>query len=174
MKITVLILAAVMLAGCAGDNNEDQAPRKLAEYPIRDLQGVISRSGIELDRDISSDGNGSIRIEVTEPGKFFLYETGDLDVENARLSYGASIRTRDIKGKVYLEMLCGFPGKGEFFSRGMANPLTGTNEWSSQEISFLLREGENPDNIKLNIVAEGTGTVWVDEIRLTASAIDGR
>ena len=31
---------------------------------------------------------------------------------------------------------------------------------------FFLKEGENPDNIKLNLVINGKGTVWIDDIRL--------
>jgi len=34
------------------------------------------------------------------------------------------------------------------------------------EIPFLLHEGENPDNFKLNLVVGGKGTVWIDDIRL--------
>jgi hypothetical protein len=26
--------------------------------------------------------------------------------------------------------------------------------------------GENPDNVKLNFVVNGTGTIWIDDIRL--------
>ncbi len=63
-------------------------------------------------------------------------------------------------------MGCHFEGKGEFFSRGLDSPLSGTNNWVNVEIPFLLKAGENPDNVKLNIVGEGTGTVWVDDIRL--------
>jgi hypothetical protein len=69
-------------------------------------------------------------------------------------------------GQAYLEMMCHFPGKGEFFSRGLMNPLTGTTDWMTIETPFLLKMGENPDNVKLNLVVNGTGTVWIDDIRL--------
>lgn len=32
------------------------------------------------------------------------------------------------------------PGRGEFFSRGFAQPLQGTSEWASYEIPFFLNE----------------------------------
>lgn len=31
---------------------------------------------------------------------------------------------------------------------------------------FFLQKGENPDNVKLNLVIEGKGTVWIDDIHL--------
>ena len=71
-----------------------------------------------------------------------------------------------MEGQVYLEMLCHFPGKGDFFSRGLIEPLTGTTNWTTVETSFLLKKGENPDNVKLNLVIEGKGTAWIDDIRL--------
>jgi hypothetical protein len=71
-----------------------------------------------------------------------------------------------VQGQAYLEMWCRFPGKGEFFSRALQAPLSGTVEWSSQETPFFLKKGEDPDEIKLNLVVNGTGTVWIDDIRL--------
>ena len=41
-------------------------------------------------------------------------------------------------------------------------------EWTLLKTPFFLKKGENPDNIKLNIVIEGSGQVWVDDIRLTS------
>ncbi|MCH8120599.1 MAG: hypothetical protein IIC00_12845 [Planctomycetes bacterium] len=63
-------------------------------------------------------------------------------------------------------MWCHFPGRGEYFSKGLMNPLTGTTDWTTEEIPFLLKKGQNPDNVKLNLVIDGKGTVWIDDIRL--------
>lgn len=55
-------------------------------------------------------------------------------LENARLIYQAKLRTKDLEEQAYLEMLCSFPDKGEFFSRGLASPLSGTTDWTTQQI----------------------------------------
>jgi hypothetical protein len=115
---------------------------------------------------MSSDLNGSLRIEAAKPITIRLFETGGINIENARLLYQAKVRTENVQGKVFLEMWCSFPGKGEFFSKGLMNPLTGTVDWTTLETPFLLKGGENPDNIKLNLVIDGQGTVWIDDIRL--------
>jgi hypothetical protein len=31
---------------------------------------------------------------------------------------------------------------------------------------FFLKKGENPENVKLNLVVDGVGTVWIDDIQL--------
>jgi len=142
-------------------------PTELKRFPLDDTEGIITQSGIQIDKQVSSDGNGSIRIEATEPTTIRLFETGDIDLEDSHLIYRARVRTKDLKGKAYLEMWCHFPGKGEFFSRYLP-PVTGTTSWTTQEITFGLRKDENPDNVKLNIVIDGKGTVWIDDIRLSA------
>ncbi len=142
---------------------------ELRRFALDNTEGLITQSGVRIDKQISSDGNGSLRIEAMEPTTIRLFETGDIDdidIEDARLIYQAQLRTENVEGQVYLEMWCHFPGRGEFFSKGLMNPLSGTNDWTLAETPFLLKKGENPDNVKLNLVVEGKGTVWIDDIRL--------
>ena len=95
-----------------------------------------------------------------------MFETGDIDIEKARLVYQAKLRTEGVEGRVYLEMWCSLPGKGESFSRGFQSALYGTNDWKNVETSFFLKKKENPDNVKLNLVISGKGTAWIDDIKL--------
>jgi hypothetical protein len=139
---------------------------ELKRFPLDSTKGIITQSDVQIDEQISSDGNGSLRIEATKPVTVRLFETGDIDIENARLIYQARVRTKNIEGQVYLEMWCCFAGKGEFFSRGLMRPMTGTTDWTIEETPFFLKKGENPDNVKLNLVINGKGTAWIDDIQL--------
>jgi len=139
---------------------------ELKQFPLDNTEGLITRADVQIDRQITSDGNGSLRIEAAKPTTVRLFETGDIDIEDARLIYQAKVRTENVEGKVYLEMWCHFLGRGEFFSRGLVTPLTGTTDWTTQETPFFLKEGENPDNVKLNLVIDGKGTAWIDDIRM--------
>ena len=143
-----------------------QQAAEIKHYPIDALEGIITQSGVQIDNVISRDGKGSLKIAASEPTVIRLFETGDIDIEDARLIYQAKVRTAGVQGQVFLEMWCHFPGKGEFFSRGLQSPVSGTTEWSSVETPFFLQKGENPDNVKLNLVINGTGTVWIDDIHL--------
>jgi hypothetical protein len=167
IRIVLFLLALAMPFVMTGCTKTSTQATEIKNYPVDSLDGLITQSGVEFDNEISSDGKGSLKITATEPTVVRLFETGDIDIENARLDYQARVRTEGLKGQVFLEMWCNFPGKGEFFSRGLDSPLTGTTGWTTQATPFFLQKGENPDNIKLNIVINGKGTVWVDDIRLS-------
>jgi len=163
----LLILVCVLASGwtmfCGKASIKDLVIKK---YPCDSLDGLIGLSGIEADSRVKNEGKGSLKISLAEPAVIHLFETGDIDIEDAVLVYQVKLRTEGVQGRVYLEMWCHFDGKGEFFSRGPDSSLSGTNNWASAEIVFPLKAGENPDNVKLNVVGEGTGTIWVDDIRL--------
>jgi hypothetical protein len=159
-------MGIVLILSVTNCSKPSQQATDLKRFPVDGMEDIITQSGVEFDKEISSDGKGSLRITATEPMVIRLFEAGDLDVENARLTYQARVRTENVDGQVYLEMWCHFPGKGEFFSRGLERPLTGTTEWTTEETPFFLQKGENPDNVKLNLVINGKGTVWIDDIAL--------
>ncbi|MBN2365942.1 MAG: hypothetical protein EH225_08030 [Calditrichaeota bacterium] len=148
---------------CSSDNNERVI---LLNFPLNSLEEIIPSSALSLDKSVTWDGNGSMKCETMDPGSLSLLETGDIDIENSQLIYQAKVRTENLKGKTYLEMWCAFPGKGEYFSRGLNNTLSGNNNWQVLETPFYLKQGENPSNIRLNLFIEGTGTVWIDDIKL--------
>ena len=139
---------------------------ELKKFPVDSLDGVITRSGVQLDKQNSSDGKGSLKIVAGQPLTVRLFEVSGIDVEEARLIYRAKVRTEGVEGLVYLEMWCHFPGKGDFFSRGLQSPLSGTTNWTTEEIPFFLKKGEKPDYVKLNLVVSGKGAAWIDDIRL--------
>ncbi len=165
--LTIPILVPALVFSRAATSPPDAIEvTELRRFALDNTEGLITQSGVRIDEQISSDGNGSLRIEAMEPTTVRLFETGDIDIENTRLIYQAKVRTENVDGIVYLEMWCHFPGKGEYFSKGLTNPLSGTNDWTTQETPFLLKKGENPDNVKLNLVIDGKGEVWIDDIRL--------
>ena len=166
LRVLFLCVCSVLFFVVIGCSKPAQQVSELKRVPIDSMDGIITQSGVQIDKEVSSDGNGSLKITATAPTVIRLFETGDIDIENARLVYQARLRTEGVEGKVYLEMWCNFSGKGEFFSRGLQTPLTGTINWTTEETPFFLKKGENPDNVKLNLVIDGKGTVWIDDIRL--------
>ena len=163
MVVCVFVVMIFVAGGCSKQSNKVTV---LKEFPVDNLNEIITQSGVGIVKNVSSDGNGSLRIVAKEPTIVRLFEVDDIDVDDARLIYQAKVRTKDVEGQVYLEMWCHFPGKGEFFSRGLDSPLTGTTNWVTLQIPFFLKKGEKPDYVKLNIVINGTGTVWIDDARL--------
>jgi hypothetical protein len=163
LRAVAVAILAITLYGCF---KGQVAVVELKGFPTANLDGIISKTDVTVDKDVSSTGQGSVKMTAKEPRTVRLFETGPLDVDNARLIYRAKLRTENVNGQAYLEMWCSFPGRGEFFSRGLQTPLSGTNEWTTVETPFFLNRGEKPDNVKLNVVVNGTGTVWIDDIKL--------
>jgi hypothetical protein len=162
-----VLLALAGLLCCSPPVTSEEV---LFQDPISDLSGVLTRTGVELDTQVTSDGGGSIKIVAEEPTTVRLFEVADIDVDDTRLVYRARLRTEGVEGQVYLEMWCRFPGSGEFFSRALDSPISGSTEWVSQETPFFLEQNQKPDLVKLNLVIDGTGTVWVDEVKLARTA----
>jgi len=100
-----------------------------------------------------------------------LFEIENPGVERCMVVYKAKLKTENLKDQAYLEMWCRFPGRGEFFSRGLEHAVTGSNDWASYETPFFLKKGEKPDLIKLNLVVKGSGKVWVKDVELLKSPL---
>lgn len=121
---------------------------------------TISQDAVKAEPDsLRIDGNGE-----SLTARLFEYEIPESD--QCVLTYRASIKTDEVAGKVYLEMWCRLPGRGEFFSRGLHNSISGTNQWSTVEIPFYLKRDQVPDLLKLNVVIEGQGTAWIKDIEI--------
>lgn len=166
-KRTAAILAGIALlayASCGGAG--DDGGIQIRRLGLAGMADVITKSGVSFDGDVTTDGNGSIRVSVNGPATIRIAQLGDIDLEEALLVYQASLRTEQLDGETYLEMYCVFDGRGEYYSRGLDHALSGTNGWRTVSTAFRLRAGENPDGVKLNLRVNGSGTVWIDDIRL--------
>lgn len=157
-----LIFSILFLYSCTKQENAVE----LKNYPLDSMEGVITLENVEIDKEISFDGKGSLKITAMEPVVVRLFETGKMDVENAKLIYQAKLKCENLEGQAFLEIWCGFTGKGEFFGRGLQNAISGNLNWNTSEAHFFLQKGQKPDNIKLNLVINGKGTVWIDDIKL--------
>ncbi len=57
----------VCLAISAGCSRPPAAATEVKQYPVDSVDHILTRTGVDFDRNVSSDGNGSLRITVTEP-----------------------------------------------------------------------------------------------------------
>jgi hypothetical protein len=120
---------------------------------------------IEADAKFKVQGEGSIRITTQWPTTVCLGELSGLNVEDAKLIYKAQVKS-DLEGAAYLE-LWAHVGGGQYFSRGMNDPIQGRSDWKAIQTPFMFQKGQNPDKVTLNIVINGRGTIWIDDIVLS-------
>ncbi len=171
------LLALVMglaMNACTSGKAPTTATMELKRFPLDSLEGVRATTGSSFDPKISADGKGSLRVDAKEPITVPLFEITDVGVENATLIYQASLQSENLDGKAFLEMWVRIPGKGEFFSRGLDRPITGTVSWMTVATPFFLRAGQKPDLIRLNLVVQGKGRVWIDDIHLMRGSLPSR
>ena len=120
---------------------------------------------VSTDQTVSQDGNGSIRISTVWPTTICLGEVQRLNVENAQIIYRARVKSEKLEGTAFLEMWC-HVGGGQYFSRGMNSVVSGTMDWRILQTPFFLQPGQRAKKATLNIVINGKGTVWVDDVHL--------
>jgi hypothetical protein len=167
MKRVALLLLGVLLTACSSPSPPQSVePVLLRHFSLDSLEGVRATTGVRFDPDVSSDEQGSLRVDAAEPMTVPLFEVSDIQIEDAVLIYQADLQSESLDGKAYLEMWLRFPGRGEFFSRGLDRTVTGTMSWMTVATPFFVQKGQRPDLIRLNLVVEGKGTVWIDNLRL--------
>jgi hypothetical protein len=122
-------------------------------------------TSVSTDSVVKQEGNGSIRISTLWPTTICLAEVQELNVENVKLIYRAKVKSEKLEGTAFLEMWCNV-GKGQYFSRGMNSVVTGTMDWRTLQTVFFLQPGQSARKATLNIVINGKGTVWIDDVHL--------
>ena len=125
---------------------------------------------IENDASVKVEGNGSIKISTLWPTTVCLGEVVGLDIENAKLIYKADVKSH-LAGSALLEMWV-HVGGGQYFSRGLNSTVTGNSDWKSIQTPFMLQKGQNPDRVMLNLIINGKGTVWIDNIVLSKEPLN--
>jgi len=111
-------------------------------------------------------------VDAKEDQTIRLFEIQNPDAEQCLVTYRATMKTEGLAGRAFLEMWCRVPGRGEFFSKGLNHAITGTTDWASYEIPFYLKKGQRPDLIKLNLVIEGRGKVWMKDVELLKTPLE--
>jgi hypothetical protein len=175
MRQRFLMLVMVLATtACTSSQQSPAPPVELKHFALDSLEGVHATTGVSFDPQTSADGKGSLRVDTNQPLTVPLFEVTDTSIENAMLIYQASLQSQNLDGKAYLEMWVRIPGKGEFFSRGLDRPLTGTMSWMTVATPFFLQPGQKPDLVRLNLVVQGKGRVWVDDVRLMRAPLPSR
>ena len=170
----LVAIFSLSIIACTSSQSSETPPVELKHFQLNSLDDVRATTGVSLDRQTSSDGKGSLRIDAVEPMTVPLFEVNEVSVEKATLIYQASLQSEKLDGKAFLEMWVRIPGKGEFFSRGLDRPITGTTSWMTVATPFFLKAGQKPDLIRLNLVVQGKGRVWIDDIRLMRGPLPNR
>ncbi|MGW8257819.1 MAG: PEGA domain-containing protein [Thermoguttaceae bacterium] len=161
VEIRASRITRLMLNFNKKDDNTSTGPERIKQFTSTDapISGDAKWDGHELV--VKSDAAGTVR----------LFELPVANRDQCVIFYRMHIKTENLKSSVYPEMWCRFPGKGESFSRGLDQKISGTNNWASLQIPFYLKKGELPDMLKLNLVFEGPGSVRLKDIQVLVAPL---
>ena len=157
MKLTLLIFSLLALVASLGYAEE------LKKLSLDDASALGTT--IQTDTQVKAEGKGSIKITTQWPTTICLGEVTGLNVENAKLVYKAKVKS-DLDGSAFLEMWA-HVGGGQYFSRGVNDVVSQKTDWKIIQTPFLFQKGQRPDKVTLNLVINGKGTVWIDDIVLS-------
>ena len=158
MKITLSVFALLVLIASSSAYALDLKRLGL------DNASAIGTT-IQTDAQVKAEGKASIKITTQWPTTICLGEVAGLNIENAKLVYKARVKS-DLDGSAFLE-LWAHVGGGQYFSRGMDDVVSQKTDWKIIQTPFLFQKGQRPDKVTLNLVINGKGTVWIDDIVLS-------
>jgi hypothetical protein len=145
----------------------ERSPVQIAHFPLSE-DAVPGEADAVFDPDVSQDGGGSLRVVTGEQGgRLRLYRLDDVGPVRGSLHYTGFLKSQDLRGSAFLELWC-HPTEGNpAFVRSVPSRVEGTSDWKPQELAFSRPETcQDPDSVELNVVIQGAGTVWIDNLRL--------
>ena len=148
-------------AGLLGPSSADAQELKKLSLDDASLIGLT----IQTDAAVKAEGKASVKISTIWPATVCLGEVSGLNVEDAKLLYKAKVKT-ELEGEAFLEMWVQV-GAGQYFSKGMNDSVKAKSEWKTIQTPFMLQKGQKLEKATLNVVINGKGTVWIDDIVLS-------
>lgn len=165
---TIAVFAVVFLP-MAGAKLFAQDDVEIAALSLDDA--ATSATRIETDTETKIEGAASTRITTKWATTVCLAEVEQPDIENAQLIYTAQVKS-DLNQSASLEMWAHLDGR-TYFSRDPKVAVFGKSDWKRLEIPFFFKAGQRPDKVTLNVIINGPGTVWVDDLRLLKRPLPG-
>jgi hypothetical protein len=172
--VTTLALLMPTLASAA-----EQVLKELTWEKAPDDTELVSAASRPTTRDTASTTQmttkpASVALKVTSDAKgkavtVFIIE--DPAITSNRYAVTGQVRYESVRGRGYLEMWNNFPDGGAFFSRtlGSTGPMaaiTGTSRWRAFLLPFTSNPGYLPNELVVNVVLAGKGTVYLRNLKL--------
>lgn len=169
LKLLILLLfVCLIFVSC--EKKKPGPPKEIDEFACNDTERVIAKEYVTLDRDVSSDGKGSLKIESKEPLTVRFYEV-KLPGENSKYTFKVKMKSLGLKDSAYLTMDIHYPNGGKQSVQLDPNDyLYGDNDWTPMSIT-ISAPNQKAASVVLNVVLSDEGTVWVDDLHLIVTPL---
>lgn len=166
MKIAhfLAIGALVLLVAALGCNKKGPgAPSDIESFACDSMEKVVTTDMVAFDPGFSADGKGSLKVTVEQPATVQLFEVPAPGAESAKYIFRAKVNMKDLLGDANLQMIIRFRNGGEV---NAYQTVKGPGAWTPMEVFGIVQKGQKPDMVRLNLLVNGTGTCWVDDVHL--------
>ena len=166
--LSIAVTAALTAGGCG------RGPAEVASFPVDGDQDIVDRGGenVAFDREESADGGGSLRAESERPRTVRLYEIRNpRGLEGRLIVLTAQVKSVGVHGRVFPELWINAAGRNEVQARNPAGVIGKTRNWTPVRIEYRCEQGERPDLLRVNLVIDGFGRAWIDDIRITSEPL---
>jgi hypothetical protein len=164
----ILLFVTLVFVSC---NKKKPGPPKEVDYfTCNSINRVVAQELVAFDKSVSSDGDGSIMIKTAEPVTVRFLES-KLPGENCKYTYKVKMKTDKLNGDAYLSMDINYPNGGkQSVQQEIQSYLSDNNDWTPMEIT-ITAPNQKPASVLLNVVVDGEGTVWIDDLHLIATPL---
>jgi hypothetical protein len=180
LTVLVALICAVALMFALGSCGKKKAgapqPPKgdeIASFRLNTMNGILATANASIDESQSADSTskGALKIEAPSSMTVKLVQTGPLNVNDVTLIYRATFRSKELSGRAYLLMTVRWADSLETFARGFEQAIIGSVPWVTEDITYNVERKKKVDNVTLGMVIEGTGTVWVNDVKLLKTTL---
>lgn len=135
----------------------------LGFFPCNDLSQV--KTLVTVDKSVTEDGNGSLKVEAVQNAQITIADQKNLEVKRGETLWCIlKVKCEGVANRAYLEMWCEVAEGKRAFSKGLDQAMQGSSEWREVRLPMMVNGDFTVNRALVNVVIEGPGKVWVDQI----------
>lgn len=133
-----------------------------------DSPDALKDLGTRLTYDEEAD---ALRVDLDYTSVFNLkkVDLGGQSYSGKTLNYSLRTKTMNFEGQAFLELAIRFKGTTTLYRRGFNSKVVNNSDWQTLRVAYPIRPSEKPEIAYLNVIVEGRGTIWFDDIKMTGA-----
>jgi hypothetical protein len=144
------------------------APVGAAPFATFNCEDITNISPvIKIDDQFKFEGKSSICVNAGSPCRVTVAEFDGIEKKNFILHSAAMVKTDLAPGAFVFEIVVKFNG-GYYYSRAIDQRIVGKKDWQKVTTDFFFKQGQSPEKVYVNLIIEGSGKVWIDDIKLSS------
>ncbi len=177
------LLAAGLYVSAAFAQTEDPSSGGIVDPETGEITDLlmndIVNEGFETPASLGNLGTrlsfdeqeGALRVDVDYTSVFNLkkVDLGDKNYSGKTLNYSLRAKTLNFEGQAFLELAVRFKGTTTLFRRGFNSKVFNNSNWKTLRVAYPIRPSEQAEIAYMNVIVEGRGSIWFDDIKLTAA-----